>query len=314
MKRSVIQRTEMLNARLHLGGAPIDLSQYATTGLLALAIGPKGVGKTNAGLLIAEQLSEQGWVSVLIDPESELESMYGDALSDSSALLSALEHREQKIVVVNAQNAQEFVPYGRAILEAAETHRKPTFVMLDEGQLFSAARKRRDGIGEAADIIADFAERGRKRALDLFITAQRYTGTLQRTLFANSGLALIGAQSDPTAWSALAPQFRTAKIEYSDLQALAPGEFLCVGRHGISKIRMPMAKALEAVAPRAKPVTKTLPSNYREWTRAIAAIPTARLEDLTDDAVALLGQIAELTPAQMAAGHAALQDELDVRP
>jgi hypothetical protein len=69
--RTVIQRTEMFGATLALGGAPIDLSDYATTGLLAVAVGPRGNGKTNAGLLMAEQLSAQGWVSVLIDPEGD---------------------------------------------------------------------------------------------------------------------------------------------------------------------------------------------------------------------------------------------------
>ena len=66
MSHAVIQRDEMLTAQLDLGGAPIDLAEYATTGLLAVAVGPRGMGKTNAGLLMAEQLAAQGWVSVLI--------------------------------------------------------------------------------------------------------------------------------------------------------------------------------------------------------------------------------------------------------
>jgi len=87
MKRNVIRRDEMLGATLELGGTPIALDEYATTGLLSVAIGPRGNGKTNAGLLLmAEQLSEQGWVSVLIDPENELESVYGDAVADPEAL------------------------------------------------------------------------------------------------------------------------------------------------------------------------------------------------------------------------------------
>ena len=80
MSHAVIQRDEMLTAQLDLGGAPIDLAEYATTGLLAVAVGPRGMGKTNAGLLMAEQLAAQGWVSVLIDPESEMESLYGAAV------------------------------------------------------------------------------------------------------------------------------------------------------------------------------------------------------------------------------------------
>ena len=69
MKRGVIQRRELLAATLDLGGGPIDLSPYATTGLRVVTIGPSGSGKTNCGLLIGEQLAAQGWVSVLIDPE-----------------------------------------------------------------------------------------------------------------------------------------------------------------------------------------------------------------------------------------------------
>jgi hypothetical protein len=313
MKRSVIRRDEMLGARLELGGRPIPLDEYATTGLLAVAVGPRGNGKTNAALLIAEQLSAQGWVSVLIDPESELESLYGDAVRDPDALVVALETRQQPILVVNACDAGEFIPYGRAILDAAKKHRRPIFVAIDEGQLFSASRKRSDGIGEATDIINEFAERGRKRALDLFITALRFTGTLQRTLFANRNLTLIGCQEDPTAWSALAPQFRASRIEFADLHALAPGEFMCLSRHGIEKVRMPLAAALRAVAPKAKPVAKTLPATFNAWTRAMSAIPTNRLQALTDDVVALLGAVAELSPQQMLAGRTALLDELETR-
>ena len=160
MKHNVICRDEMLDATLHLGGSPINLAEYASTGLLALAVGPRGNGKMNAGLLMAEQLAAQGWVSILIDPENELEALYGNALSDPDELRSALMAREKHIVVVNARCAADFVPYGRAILGAADEHRKPLFVVIDEGQLFSASRKRSGDIGEAADIIAEFAGRG----------------------------------------------------------------------------------------------------------------------------------------------------------
>lgn len=313
MKRNVIRRDEMLGATLELGGTPITLDEYATTGLLAVAIGPRGNGKTNAGLLMAEQLSTQGWVSVLIDPENELESLYGDAVADPDALRSALAKREESIVVVNARDAGEFVPYGRAILDAADQYRKPIFVVIDEGQLFSASRKRSNGIGEAADIINEFAERGRKRALDLFITALRFSGTLQRTLFANKNLTLIGWQEDPTAWPALAPAFRASKIEFADLNALTPGEFFCLTRRGVEKIRMPMAAALKAVAPKAKPVVKTLPATFNQWTRAMSNIPAERLTALNDDVIKLLSAVAELSPQQVLAGQAALQDELEAR-
>ena len=118
MKRTVIRHDDMLGATLNLGGTPITLDEYATTGLLAVAIGPRGNGKTNAGLLMAEQLSAQGWVSVLIDPENELESLYGDAIPDPDSLRDALTRRDQPTLVVNARDAGEFVPFGRAILDA----------------------------------------------------------------------------------------------------------------------------------------------------------------------------------------------------
>src|SRR3546814_8805841 len=101
-----------------------------------------------------------------------------------------------------------------AILEAAEKFRKPVFVVIDEGHIFSGAK--RGNTSEAACIINQFAERGRKRALDLFVTAHRYTGSIHRSLFANKNLTLIGCQEDPTAWAALAPQFRASKIEFKD--------------------------------------------------------------------------------------------------
>ena len=106
MKRTVIRRDEMLGATLKLGGTPIALDEYATTGLLALAVGPRGNGKTNAGLLMAEQLSSQGWVSVLIDPENELESLYGDAVPDPDALQTSLARRDKPILVVNARDGR----------------------------------------------------------------------------------------------------------------------------------------------------------------------------------------------------------------
>lgn len=313
MKRNVTRRDEMLGATLELGGTPIALNEYTTTGLLAVAVGPRGNGKTNAGLLMAEQLSAQGWISVLIDPENELESLYGDAVANPDTLRGALTRRDQPILVVNATDAGAFVPYGRAILDMADQHRNPIFVVIDEGQLFSASRKRSNGIGEAADIINEFAERGRKRALDLFITALRYTGTLQRTLFANKNLTLIGWQEDPTAWSALTPQFKASKIEFADLNALTPGEFFCLSRHGVEKIRMPMAAALKAVAPKAKPIVKALPTTFNQWSRAMGRIPTERLTALNEDVVKLLSTVAELAPQQVLAGQVALQDELEAR-
>lgn len=313
MNHTVILRPEMVGASLNLGGQPIDLGEYLTTGLMALAVGPRGMGKTNAGQLMAEQLSEQGWISVLVDPEGELESMYGAAVPDPDALRVRLTERDVPIVVVSAKDAQEFVPYGQVILDVADEFRKPLFVCIDEGQLFSAARKRVDGVGEAGDIIAQFAERGRKRALDLFVTALRYTGTLHRTMFSNSNLKLIGAQEDPTAWSALAPMFRSSGIEFKDLNALGPGEFVLFSRRGIEKTRVPMSEGLKNVAPKAKAVKRTLPATFSQWDRAMREIPLDRLEALTDPVVSLLGAVAGLASQQMQAGARALGDELETR-
>jgi hypothetical protein len=271
------------------------------------------MGKTNAGLLMAEQLAAQGWVSVLIDPEDELESLYGAAVSSPEKLEVLLRDRSKPIVVVKAHDAGEFIPYGEAILAATDEHRKPVFVMIDEGQLLSAPRKRQQDVGAASDIINEFAGRGRKRALDLFITALRFSGSLHRSLFANKNLTLIGCQEDPTAWSALAPQFRASKLEFKDLNALAPGEFFCLSRRGVDKVRMPMSTALGKVAPKASATRKTLPTTFAQWDRAMRAIPTERLRALDAQVVSLLGGIAGLSGQQFLAGAAALADELEGR-
>jgi hypothetical protein len=311
--RAVIQRDVLLGAVLDLGSVAIDLSEYATTGLRIVTVGPSGIGKTNAGLLIAEQLAEQGWVCVLVDPEGEIASMYGPAVASVDALRERLQKRDKPFLVVSAEDAGEFIPYGRAILEAADRHRKPIFVMIDEGQVFSAPKKRKGDIGEAADIVNQFAERGRKRALDLFLTATRFTGSLHRSIFANKNLSLIGCQEDPTAWAALAPQFRSSRIEFNDLAALAPGEFFCFSRRGVEKVRMPMARELKRVAPKAKASKPKLPTSFSQWDRAMRETPTPRLRALTDPVVALLGAVAGLSSQQMLSGARALQDELETR-
>lgn len=310
--RSVIQRTELVDAYLDLGGQLIDLEDYATTGLRVVAVGPSGVGKTNAGLLIGEQLSDQGWVSVLVDPEGEIESMYGQAV-DAAELRRVLEKRDRKIVVVAARDATEFIPFGKVILEAADTHRQPMFVMLDEGQVFSASRKRKNDIGIASDLVNEFAQRGRKRALDLFMTATSFTGSLHRHIFANKNLSLIGCQEDPAAWAALAPQFRSSKIEFRDLAALGPGEFFCFSRRGVEKVRMPMAAAMKQVALEAPKIKPALPTTFSQWDRAMRDIQTARLKALTDPIVNLLATVAGLSPQQVMSGRRALEDELECR-
>lgn len=313
MKHAVIRRDELLNATLQLGGTTLSLADYATTGVRAIAIGPSGSGKTSLGLLMAEQLSEQGWVAVLVDPEGEIASLYGDPVESPEALSTLLRTRTKPIVVVSVRDANEFVPYGRAILEAADRHRKPIFVVIDEGQLFSSSRRRKDGLGEAGDLINDLVARGRKRALDLFFTAQRFSGTIHRSIITNKNITLIGTQEDPTAWSALAPLCRSAKIDYSDLSTLSPGEFYVFARHGVEKLRVQMAKALARVAPKAKKPKPVLPTKFQDWSRAVTAIPTQRMEALTPEITSLLCTIAGVSAQQSRAGFNALADELATR-
>lgn len=313
MSRAVLRREELLAARLTLGSVVLDLAEYATTGLRIVAVGPSGTGKTNAGLVIAEQLAPQGWVCVLVDPEGEIESLYGPAVAGVDELREALGLRDRAILVVSAKDATEFIPYGEAILAAAEAHRKPIFVMVDEGQVFSAARKRKNDIGRASDLVNEFAERGRKRALDLFLTAHRFSGSLHRSIFGNKNVSLIGCQEDPTAWATLAPQFRASKLDFGDVSSLRPGEFFCFSRRGADKIRMPMADALRRVALETRISPPVVPSNYNEWDRAMCAIPTDRLDALTGPVVALLGTVAGLSSQQLLAGGRALRDELESR-
>lgn len=313
MKREIIQREEMYDAILDLGGSPIELADYATTGLRIVMVGPSGIGKTNAGSLIAEQLAAQGWISTLVDPEGELEGLYGDAVRDEEELRARLEKRDKPIVVVSAENAADFLPYGKVIMEAADKDRKPIFAFIDEGQLFSQNKKRKNGVGEASDIINDFGERGRKRALDVFITAHRFTGSISRSNFTNKNLTLIGRQEDPTVWSSLAPMFRSSKIEFNDLLALSPGEFFCFSRRGMEKIKMPMAEALKKVARKAKTVKPALPATFGQWTRAMSDIPDGRLNALTGPVLQLLGTVSGLSSQQMMAGMRALNDERESR-
>lgn len=312
-QHAVIRRPEMLVATLKLGRAEISLADYATTGLVALGIGPRGCGKTNIGQVMAEQLCAQGWVSVIFEPEGEMELMYGAAVADPEELRQRLTQRDKPFVVVRAANAAEFVPYGRVVLEVIEAVRRPLFVVIDEGQVFSAPRKRSGSLGEAADILQEFVARGRKRAVDLYMTAPSYTGSVHRSMYVHANLMLVGQQNDATGWSALARQFKSAGLGFGDLSSLAPAEFFCVSRRGIEKIRMQMAAALAKTAPAAVAVRRNLPATFSQWDRAMRELPEERLKALDTGVVALLGKVAGLSAAQMMVGQAALVDELASR-
>lgn len=314
MPRVVFRRQELFEAKLCLGSSEIPLADYATTGLRIVAVGPSGIGKTNAGLLIAEQLAAQGWICVMVDPEGEIEALYGAAVSSPAALRSALVSRDERFLVVSARDAAEFLPYGQQIFEVADDVRRPVFLMIDEGQVFSTSRKRKKELGAASDLLNDFALRGRKRALDLFITATRFSGSLNRAVFGSKNLTLIGCQEDFSAWSALSAQFRGTGIGYNELASLAPGEFFCRSRRGVEKVVMPMAKALAAVAPKARRTRAALPGSFSQWDRAMREISTERLRALTPSIVALLSSVAGLSNQQLASGGRALQDELEARP
>ncbi len=145
------------------------------------------------------------------------------------------------------------------------------------------------------------------------VSAHRFSGSLHRSVFTSKNLTFIGRQEDPTAWSALAPQFRGSRIGFSDLTALAPGEFFCFSRRGVEKVAMPMAEALARVALRATVVRPALPTTFSQWDRALREIATERLRALTPPVVSLLGAIAGLSPQQLAAGGRARRDELEVR-
>lgn len=312
--RAVFRRDEFKAAALDLGSAAIDLADYATTGLRVVCVGPSGAGKTNAGVLVAEQLAAQGWVSVLFDPEGELEALgVGQSMPDANTLERHLRERRHQILVVRVRDTADFLRYGGVLLRVVDEERRPVFLMVDEGQIFSTSRRSKGKIGEASDLMNDLVERGRKRALDLFITAHRFSGTLGRSIFHNKNLTLIGRQEDPTAWSALAPQFRGSKIGFSALAALAPGEFFCFSRRGTEKVVLAMAEAFREVAPAATKVRPVVPTTFSEWDRAMREIPTPRLEALTGPVCGLLSSIAGLTPGQMATGHRALREELETR-
>lgn len=313
MSRSIIRREELLNASLELGNLHLDLSSYATTGLRIVAMGQSGGGKTNAGLLIAEQLTQQGWIAVLVDPEGELESLYGAAVTNVEEFERTLENRDRRFVVVNASTPSEFVPFGQALLDVVDRTRKPVFVVLDEGQLFSSARRRKNQIGEASDIVDKMVEQGRKRALDVFVTALRMSSSLNRSIFQQKNLSLFGAVEDPLAWSSLGPQFRGTDISFEDLRGLHSGQFYCFSRSGVDKVSLPLADALKPVALQAKPIRQRLPTSFHQWDSAMRDIDGARLRRLTPEVVSLLGRVAGLTRLQLQNGARALRDELEMR-
>lgn len=312
-KRLVFRRDELLAAKLKLGNVVLDLADYATTGLRAVAVGPSGCGKTNCGFVMAESLSAQGWVSVIVSPEGEASEMYGEAVANPKALETRLKKRDTPIVVVDASDATAFVPYGEVIQEVADTCRRPLLVVLDEGQIFSASRKRESDMGAASDLINDFMQRGRKRALDVFITANRFSASVSRVAFENANLRFIGVQQDAAAWSGLAAMFRGTGIGFSDLAALAPGEFFVFSRRGVEKVPMQMAEKLKAIAPKATSSRPVLPTSFTQWDRAMRSIPTERLQGLQGPVVELLGSVVGLSSSQLVSGGRALRDELEAR-
>lgn len=317
MSRAVFHREEFLRATLHLGTTDLALADYQTTGLRIVAVAPSGAGKTNAGLLVAEQLAAQGWVSVLMDPEGEMAALYGPdrVMRDVAHFEAHLRGRHHPLLVLRVRRTSEFLEYGRALMRIVDEARQPVFLLVDEGQIFSTSRrsKQDDELAQASDLLNDITERGRKRALDLFVTAHRFSGTLSRSLFQNKNITFVGRQEDPTAWSALAPQFRGSGITFRDLAALAPGEFFCFSRRGVEKVVMPMAEALAKVAPKASIVRPAVPQTFSQWDRAVREIPDDRLLALDRETVAFLAAAAPLAPSQLTTGMAALEDELQGR-
>lgn len=316
MARAVFRRDEFLTASLDLGSVGLDLADYATTGLRVVAIGPSGVGKTNASLLIAEQLAVQGWQVLLFDPEGELAELYPDkVLRAPEQLAGHLERREPPaIAVVPVRDAAAFIPFGEWILESIDRVRKPLLVVLDEGQLFSTSRRvHKERIAEASAIVNELLERGRKRALDVVLSAHRFSGTLHRSAFTNKNLTFVGRQEDSTVWAAIAPMFRGTGIGYGELAGLQNGEFYMFSRRGVERVTMPMAAALAAVAPKATAVRPVRPATFRQWDVAVRELPTGVLRSLTVPVVGLLSAIVGLTAQQVAGGMRALEDELAIR-
>lgn len=314
MKHKVIRREEMLGATLTFGDHVIELDDYATTGLRITAVGPSGTGKTSALLAIMEQLVEKGWIGVIVDPEGEVEALYPDSMVETPEALGArLRARRHKLSVISVKDAVGFMPFGEEILRVVDEVRKPVVCLIDEGQVFSSAIKRSAGLGEASDVLNDFVGRGRKRGLDMLITALGMTGSLNRKIFKSQTINLIGRQADPAEWSNLANQFRGTHIGYADLMALGPSEWFCFSRTGVEKVRMQMPASMEKVAIKARQVRPALPQTYSQWDRAMQEIPTERLKALTGPVQSFLGTIVGLTPNQMISGARALADELEAR-
>jgi hypothetical protein len=317
MARKQLNREHYAGAIIEIGATTLQLQDYATTGLRVVTVGPSGVGKTNTGLVFAEQLALQGWVCVVMDPEGEIFDLYEDRggilVTEPKDLEGKLRARTDTFLIVKAQSGDDFVEFGEVIMMVADELRQPIFLLVDEAQMFSVSRGKRKEKGEASDLINDMVERGRKRNLDLFFTAHRFAGTLHRAVFTNKNLCFIGRQEDPTAWQPLAPLFRGTSIGFGELSALAPGEFFCFSRRGIEKIVMPMAEALAANRPPAAKVAPVRPTTFSQWDRAMRKIPTDRLERLTVPAIDLMVSITGLTFEQSAAGYQALSDELKGR-
>lgn len=310
----MIDRPEMDEVALLMGDKQLPLSMFRTTGFRMVAMGAGGSGKTNAGLNVVEQMVDSGhWVGVVVDPEGELVPLLGAAVPTPLDLREALIARAPSLLVVSADSPEAFVPYAEVISEVVDAQRKPVVLMIDEGQLFSNARKRTDGVGASSDYINDFVVRGRKRALDLVITTPRASASLNRMVFSGSNLTLIGAHADPSGWSMLAPLFKGAGVTYRDLLGLQTGEFIMTSPMGVTKVHMRMSRAFGAVARPAAPVQRELPASFREWDTALASISVERLEALSPAVVDLLCALSGLDDTKRADGQAALADELALR-
>jgi hypothetical protein len=324
MSRSVIQRTELegRGARLRQrGDRPVRVRDDRPSHRRR---GPERHRQDERRPPDRRAAREQGWVSRAdrsgrrdrIDVRQGRRRRRGAARAPREA--------RSPIVVVSAEDASEFIPYGRAILEAADQDRKPIFVMMDEGQVFSAPKKRegrhRRGLRHRQPV-RRARPQARARPLPHGAALHRLAASLD---LRHKNLSLIGCQEDPTAWAALAPQFKASKIEFGDLAGARARRVLLLQPRGVEKIRMPMAEALKRVAPKAKAIKPKLPTTFSQWDRAMREIPTPRLRRSRDPVVAAARRgrrplaaadaLRHPRAARRARGRASMKDWQALRP